>query len=204
MFAGGGPCYRCLYPQPPAGAAGGCSEAGVVGSVAAILGAWQANEALKILTRAGAPLYGRLLLFDGAAAGVRELHFERDPQCAICGDDPAIHELRIAGGGAPDVAEVEVSELDEALRSALLLDIREPHEAVLGSIDGAIAIPFSQLESRLDELDMHRGYVVACRIGVKSRWAAERLQAAGAQRVAHLRGGLLAYAAARHAEDRIV
>ncbi len=85
-----------------------------------------------------------------------------------------------------------------------MLDIREPHEAVLGSIDGAITIPFSQLESRLDELDMHRGYVVACRIGVKSRWAAERLQAAGAQRVAHLRGGLLAYAAARHAEDRIV
>lgn len=204
VFAAGGPCYRCLYPQPPAGAAGGCAEAGVVGSVAAILGAWQANEALKILASAGVPLYGRMLLFDGASAHVREIRFERDPQCAVCGDHPEIHELRMAAAGAPEVAEVEVSELDQALRSASLLDIREPHEAVLGSIDGAITIPFSQLESRLNELDMNRAYVVACRIGVKSRWAAERLQAAGVQRVAHLRGGLLAYAAARHECDRII
>jgi sulfur-carrier protein adenylyltransferase/sulfurtransferase len=204
VFGVDGPCYRCLYPQPPAAAAGGCAEAGVVGSVAAVLGAWQANETLKILTRAGTPLYGRMLLFDGASSGVREIRFERDPECAVCGEHPEIHELHVAGDSTPEVAEVEVAELDDALRSALLLDIREPHEAVLGTIDGAIAIPFSQLESRLGELDMGREYVVACRIGVKSRWAAERLRSAGAQRVAHLRGGLLAYAAAQHASERIV
>jgi adenylyltransferase/sulfurtransferase len=204
VFANGGPCYRCLYPDVPGEAAGGCAEAGVVGSIAAILGAWQANEAIKLLARAGTPLRGRLLSIDGATATTREFRFDRDPACAACGDAPSIRELRAALPPLSAVPEIETDALDDALRSAVLLDVREPHEVILGSVEGAIAIPLSQLESRMAELDPDDAYVVACRIGVKSRWAVERLRAAGFTRIAHLRGGLLAYAAGRETWERIV
>ncbi|HEY3675445.1 MAG TPA: ThiF family adenylyltransferase [Candidatus Tumulicola sp.] len=203
-FAGGGPCYRCLYPQFPGDAAGGCAEAGVAGPVAAILGAWQANEAIKFLTGAGSSLRGRFIAFDGASSAVREFRFDRDPACAVCGDVPDIRELREHATPYPEIDEVGVADLDEALRSAILLDVREPYEAVLGPLDDALAIPLSELEARLPELDRARSYIVACRIGLKSRWAAERLRAAGIHRVANLRGGLLAYAAAKQAWERIV
>jgi sulfur-carrier protein adenylyltransferase/sulfurtransferase len=203
-FAGGGPCYRCLYPDFPNDAAGGCAEAGVVGTVAAILGAWQANEAIKFLCGAGSSLQGRYVSFDGASSVVREFRFERDPSCAVCGEAPEIRDLREHVTPYSSIDEVGVDELDEALRSAILLDVREPHEAVLGPLDDALAIPLSQLEARLPELDRSRSYIVACRIGLKSRWAAERLRSAGIHRVAHLRGGLLAYAAERQAWERIV
>ncbi|HEV3195965.1 MAG TPA: rhodanese-like domain-containing protein, partial [Candidatus Cybelea sp.] len=98
-----------------------------------------------------------------------------------------------------EVAEVDADRLDEALTDAILLDVREPHEAVLGSIDGAIQIPASQLEARMFELDSASRYIVACRVGVKSLWAVRRLREAGFTRLAHLRGGLLVYAA-RHQE----
>jgi len=126
------------------------------------------------------------------------VRFARDPQCAVCGVQPAIFdafesdldELVDEGDLAPD-------DLDDALTTATLLDVREPHEAVLGLVDGALHIPASQLEARLHELDSARTYVVACRVGAKSLWAARRLRDAGFTRVRHLHGGLLAYAA-RH------
>jgi adenylyltransferase/sulfurtransferase len=93
------------------------------------------------------------------------------------------------------VAEIEAGQLDSALRDARLLDVREPHEAVLGTIDGAVRIPASQLEARMSELDSAARYVVACRVGAKSLWAVQRLRDAGFSRLQHLRGGLLAYAA---------
>jgi molybdopterin/thiamine biosynthesis adenylyltransferase/rhodanese-related sulfurtransferase len=204
VFGAGGPCYRCLYPQAPDGLAGGCAEAGVIGSIATILGGWQANEAIKLLAGAGSCLSGRLLLVDGLTARSREIRFERDPACAVCGDHPSIRELLSYQMHVPATLEIGVEDLDDALRSAILLDVREPHEAVLGGVDGALAIPLSQLEARLGELDPDRAYVVACRIGVKSLWAAEWLRAAGIARVTHLRGGLLAYAAVRDAWERIV
>jgi molybdopterin/thiamine biosynthesis adenylyltransferase/rhodanese-related sulfurtransferase len=203
-YGGGGPCYRCLYPDFPDDAAGGCAEAGVAGPVAALLGSWQAAEAIKVLTGAGTSLRGRFLSFDGASSTVREFQFERDPSCAVCGDAPEIRELRDRRPAKVWVEEVGVEELDEALRSATLLDVREPHEAVFGPLDGALAIPLSQLAARVSELDSAGSYIVACRIGLKSRGAAERLRSAGIQRVKHLRGGLLAYAAARQAWERIV
>ena len=196
-----GPCYRCLFPYAPEpGSVPTCAEGGVLGVLPGIVGAWQASEALKALLQIGEPLRGRLLLVDALAARTREVRFARDPDCIRCGDRPTLFEpvdapedestASIAG-----IAEVAPEDLDAALRDALLLDVREPHEAVLGVIPGAVHIPASQLEARMHELDSAKRYVVACRVGVRSRWAIARLRDAGFQRLAHLEGGLLRYAA---------
>ncbi|MFN2448607.1 MAG: molybdopterin-synthase adenylyltransferase MoeB [Candidatus Baltobacteraceae bacterium] len=193
----GGPCYRCLFPQAPAaGTVPTCAEGGVLGVLAGIVGALQANEALKLVLAIGEPLAGRLLLVDALGAHVREVSFERDPQCALCGDSPSIHDVRAEeeGPSDPDADDIEASQLREALRSAVLLDVREPHEAVLGVLEGAVHVPASQLAARLHELEPARRYVVACRVGVKSLWAVQLLRDAGFRAV-HLRDGLLAYAA---------
>jgi len=202
--APGGPCYRCLYPEaPPPESTPTCAEGGVLGALAGIVGAWQASEALKMLLGIGDPLTGRLVLLDTLLARVREVRFERDPGCALCGDRPAIVSTQAQtyeeAASPADVPEIDAERLDEALRDAVLLDVREPHEAVLGSIEGALRVPASELEARMSELDSAARYVVACRVGAKSLWAARRLRDAGFTRLAHLRGGLLAYAA-RHAE----
>ncbi|HET7815500.1 MAG TPA: ThiF family adenylyltransferase, partial [Candidatus Baltobacteraceae bacterium] len=193
----GGPCYRCLFPQAPApGTVPTCAEGGVLGVLAGIVGALQANEALKVLLKIGEPLSGRVLLVDALGAHLRDVQFERDPQCALCGGHPSIADVSEEVEEAPPRTfdEIDADGLDDALRSSVLLDVREPHEAVLGSVDGAVQIPASQLAARLHELDSTRTYVVACRVGAKSLWAAGLLQDAGL-RVRHLRGGLLAYAA---------
>ncbi|MGB6987209.1 MAG: molybdopterin-synthase adenylyltransferase MoeB [Candidatus Aquilonibacter sp.] len=195
--AAGGPCYRCLYPDaPPPGSVPTCAEGGVLGVLAGLVGTWQANEVLKLVLGIGEPLVGRLLLIESLGAHVREVRFERDPRCAICGTRPAIaeaveHDL----DDVRDASDLEPSELDDALTGAILLDVREPHEAALGLIEGALHIPVSELEARLHELDSARAYVVACRVGAKSLWAVQRLRDAGFTRVRHLHGGLLGYAA---------
>ncbi len=197
--AAGGPCYRCLYPEPPPPEnAPTCAEGGVLGALAGLVGTWQAGEALKLLLGIGEPLSGRLMLIETLEAQVREVRFERDPQCAACGAAATLDDLTavVYERDEPAAAdELEAGELDEALATARLLDVREPHEAVLGSVESAVCIPASQLEARMHELDSAQRYVVACRVGAKSRWAAERLRDAGFERVVHLRGGLLAYAA---------
>ena len=199
-----GPCYRCLYPEPPPiESRPTCAEGGVLGALAGIVGVWQASEALKLLLGIGEPLVGRLLLIDTLAARVREVRFDRDPQCALCGASQTMSQIvpasyEEARADAP-IAEIEADQLDDALRDARLLDVREPHEAVLGSIGGAIRIPASELEARMHELDSASRYVVACRVGAKSLWAVRRLRDAGFTRLQHLRGGLLAYAV-RHEE----
>ena len=199
-----GPCYRCLYPEPPPyGSVPTCAEGGVLGALAGIIGAWQANEALKLVLRMGNVLSGRLMLIDTFGAIAREVRFERDPACVACGDPSVsfdVKEMEYEPEAGPLGAdEIDFTSLDAALRDSLLLDVREPHEAVLGSIDGAVCIPATQLEARMHELDSARSYVVACRVGAKSRWALQRLRDAGFTRLLHLRGGLLAYAA-QHAE----
>jgi molybdopterin/thiamine biosynthesis adenylyltransferase/rhodanese-related sulfurtransferase len=200
LCAPGGPCYRCLYPQaPPEELTPTCADGGVLGALAGLVGAWQAGEALKVVLGIGEPLVGRLLLVDSLAARVRDLRFDREPECALCGAHPTltsiekhVYEPVAAQSG---VAEIEADRLDEALREATLLDVREPHEAVLGSVAGAVQIPASQLDERMSELDSAVRYIVACRVGVKSLWAVRRLREAGFERLLHLRGGLLAYAA---------
>ena len=203
VFGPGGPCYRCLYPEPPPpDTVPSCAEGGVLGALAGIVGAWQASEALKTVLGIGDPLRGRLMLVDSLGARVREVRFERDAACALCGAQATVDDVNAApddADHAPDVEEIGVDALDDALQTSLLLDVREPHEAVLGSIEGAVCIPATQLEARMHELDSARSYVVACRIGAKSLWAMRRLREAGFRRLLHLRGGLLAYAA-RHAE----
>ena len=138
------------------------------------------------------------MLVEALEARVREVRFDRDPHCALCGDRPTILEsqaMESADGELGDVDEIDAAALTAALTTARLLDVREPHEAVLGSLDGAIEIPASRLEARMHELDSAQRYVVACRVGAKSLWAVRRLRDAGFKRLLHLRGGLLAYAA---------
>jgi sulfur-carrier protein adenylyltransferase/sulfurtransferase len=199
IFGAGGPCYRCLFPQPPPPESiPTCAEGGVLGVLAGIVGTWQASEALKLILQIGAPLVGRLLLIDALDARIREIAVQRDPDCPLCGDAPSIREVaELTYERTPaNVPEIEVERLDHVLaQGSVLLDVREPHEAVLGTIDGALAVPASQLEARLHELDTATSYVVACRVGARSLWAADRMRDAGFGRLYHLRGGLLAYAA---------
>ena len=199
--APGGPCYRCLFPEPPPlGAVPTCAEGGVLGVLAGLVGAWQANEAMKVLLGIGEPLIGRLLLVESLSATTREIRFERDPQCAVCGDRPSItRPALVEQVEERDDDEVEAHELDEVLANAQLLDVREPHEVIVGRIAGATHVPASELEARLHELDLYSTYVVACRVGMKSLWAARRLREAGFTKVRHLHGGLLAYAAVNEA-----
>ncbi len=195
-----GPCYRCLFPYAPEpGSVPTCAEGGVLGVLPGIVGAWQATEALKALLQIGDPLRGRLMLVDALAARTREVRFERDPECVRCGERPTLFEpvdqpeeerIELAG-----IAEIPPEELDASLQDAILLDVREPHEVALGLVPGSLHVPASQLEARMHELDSAKRYIVACRVGVRSRWAIGRLRDAGFKRLAHLDGGLLRYAA---------
>jgi adenylyltransferase/sulfurtransferase len=198
----GGPCYRCLYPEaPPAELVPNCAEGGVLGVLAGMVGTWQASEALKLVLGIGKPLAGRLVLIDALDARVREVRIARDPACPLCGDAPSLRDVSPESAvpdAVPGDAEVSAAELDAVLAGdprARVLDVREPHEAVLGALPGAVTVPASELEARLPELDLTLHYIVACRVGVKSRWAARRLRDAGFGSVRHLRDGLLAYAA---------
>jgi sulfur-carrier protein adenylyltransferase/sulfurtransferase len=204
--APGGPCYRCLYPEPPPeGLVPSCAEGGVLGVLAGMVGSFQASEAIKLIVGIGTPLAGRLLLIDALDARVREVRIARDPACPLCGDRPTITDV----GSVPErpaprgtIPELDLDAFDEALAAgALLLDVREPHERALGDVPGAVSIPATALEARMHELDSAKTYVVACRVGAKSRWAAERLKEAGFGRVYHLRDGLLALAARDAAFD---
>jgi adenylyltransferase/sulfurtransferase len=199
VFAPGrGPCYRCLFPQaPPAGTVPTCAEGGVLGVLAGIVGTLQANETLKLILGIGEPLVGRLLLVDALGMHVRELMIERDAFCPLCGDAPAVRDIahEPQEEEAVDVEEIDAAQLDGVRADAIVLDVREPHEAVLGVLEEALHIPASQLPERLHELDSAKRYIVACRVGQKSLWAARLLRDAGFRRIVHLRGGLLAYAA---------
>ncbi len=202
VFAPDGPCYRCLFPEPPPdGSVPTCAEGGVLGVLAGMIGTFQANEALKLILGIGRSLTGRLLLVDALSARVREFAIARDPACPLCGATPTIDEVSEQPrrpARALDAPELSARELDDFLGrepNAVVLDVREPHEVVLGLMPRAIHIPASQLEARLHELDTARTYVVACRLGANSRWAAQRLHDAGFGRVHHLRDGLLAHAA---------
>jgi len=202
-----GPCYRCLYPEPPPPElVPNCAEGGVLGVLAGIVGTWQAAEALKLVLGIGTPLIGRLMLIDALDARVHEVRVARDPACPLCGDAPSLHDVSAEAFAPsdPDESEITAAELDALLArdpQARLLDVREPHEAVLGAPAGAVGVPASVLEARLHELDPTLHYVVACRVGAKSRWAARRLREAGFGGVRHLRDGLLAYAALDGAFD---
>jgi adenylyltransferase/sulfurtransferase len=208
VFAPGGPCYRCVFPEPPPeGSVPTCAEGGVLGVLAGMVGTWQASEALKLVLGIGTSLAGRLVLLDALDARVREVALAVDPDCPLHGARPTIRDVTVAAPAAREAlraAELEAAELDAFLAAhpgALVLDVREPHERALGPAPRAQLVPASALEARMHELDTACEYVVACRVGAKSRWAVARLHDAGFRRLHHLTGGLLAYAAAQDAFD---
>ena len=200
-----GPCYRCLYAEPPPpGLVPSCAEGGVLGVLPGIIGSIQAMETIKLILGAGEPLIGRLVLFDALKLQFRELRLERDPDCPVCGRHPTITELidyeAFCGIGAePSYAGAEITAeqlKDEWQRNPdlLVIDVRDPHEHAIAHIDGARLIPLSELPDRLGELDGHREIVTHCHHGSRSLKALEILKAAGFSKVRSLRGGIDAWA----------
>jgi adenylyltransferase/sulfurtransferase len=206
FYAKEGPCYRCLYSEPPPpGLVPSCAEGGVLGVLPGIIGSIQALEAIKWIIGAGDSLVGRLVLFDALRLKFRELKLRKDPNCPICGEHPTIHELidyqAFCGIGAePDYHGVEISVAElQRERTAkgddlVLVDVREPHEWEIAHIEGARLIPLSQLPDRLNELDGHAEIVTQCHHGSRSLKALEILKGAGYGKVRSLAGGIDAWA----------
>ena len=201
-----GPCYRCLYPEPPPpGLVPSCAEGGVLGILPGVVGALQATEAIKILLGIGEPLVGRLLLYDALAMSFEELQLRRDPACPLCGEDPSIKELQDyvafcgAGRGEAEapLEEITARELKRRLDAGddlAIVDVREPHEWAICRIPGARLVPLGTLAARLHEFDSARAYVLHCKSGVRSAKAVTQLRQAGFRRLLNLRGGILAWA----------
>jgi molybdopterin/thiamine biosynthesis adenylyltransferase/rhodanese-related sulfurtransferase len=203
----GGPCYRCLYPEPPPpGLVPSCAEGGVLGVLPGIVGAIQAMETIKLILRKGEPLAGRLLLFDALAMRFRELKLRKNPACPVCGEHPTVTKLidyeefcRIRGEEAPapstSVPEMTPRELKSRLDRGddlFVLDVREPHEYQICNINGHL-IPLGELPRRVHEIDTSREIVAHCRSGKRSAEAAEFLRKAGFRKIWNLKGGILAW-----------
>ena len=205
FWAQHGPCYRCLYPEPPPpGLVPSCAEGGVLGVLPGIIGSIQAMETIKLVLGVGEPLIGRLVLFDALKLQFRELKLEKDPDCPVCGSHPTVTELidyeAFCGIGAEpsyDGAEITAQELQqewERNSDLLVIDVREPHEYEITHIQGAVLIALGELPDRLNELDGHREIVTHCHHGARSLKALEILKAAGFSKVRSLRGGIDAWA----------
>jgi molybdopterin/thiamine biosynthesis adenylyltransferase/rhodanese-related sulfurtransferase len=205
--APGGPCYRCLYPEPPPpGLVPSCAEGGVLGVLPGIVGAIQAAEALKLIIGKGDPLIGRLLLFDALAMRFRELKLRKNPECSVCGAHPTVTKLidyaefcGIRGEEAPapqtNVPEISPRDLKTRLDRGddlFILDVREPHEYQICNLGGHL-IPLGDLSRRVNELDGSREIVAHCRSGKRSAEAVEFLRKAGFRKVLNLKGGILAW-----------
>ncbi len=205
--APGGPCYRCLYPEPPPpGLVPSCAEGGVLGVLPGIIGSIQAMETLKLILGKGEPLIGRLLLFDALGMKFRELKLRKNAHCPICGEHPTITKLLdyaefcgIRGEEAPaahsTVPEMTPRELKARLDGGddlYVLDVREPHEYQICNIGGHL-IPLGDLPQRVNELDSSREIVAHCRSGKRSAEAAEFLRKAGFKKLWNLRGGILGW-----------
>ncbi len=203
----GGPCYRCLYPEPPPpGLVPSCAEGGVLGVLPGIVGSLQAVEAIKLILGKGEPLVGRLLLFDALAMRFRELKLRKNPACPVCGDHPTIKTLidyaefcGIRGEEAPmpqtSVPEITPRELKSRLDRGddlFILDVREPHEYQICNLGGYL-LPLGDLPKRVSELDSSREIIAHCRSGKRSAEATEFLQKAGFRKVLNLKGGILAW-----------
>src|SRR5437764_8704783 len=202
-----GPCYRCLYPEPPPpGLVPSCAEGGVLGILPGLVGIIQATEAIKLILGSGDPLIGRLLLVDALAMKFRELKLRKNPDCPACGKNPTITKLidyqEFCGIRGEEVeAEVTTSEMQvEELKQRLdrgedlfVLDVREPHEYQICNLGGHL-IPLGDLPNRVSELDTSKEIVAHCRSGVRSAKAVNFLRQAGFKKVHNLAGGILAWA----------
>ena len=209
FWAEHGPCYRCLYPEPPPpGMVPSCAEGGVLGVLPGIVGCLQANEAIKLILGVGNPLIGRLMLFNALKMQFRELRLQKDPNCPICGTNPSIHELidyeefcGIRGEEAPaqevdQNEEITVRELKERMdrgERLNVIDVREPHEFAIARIPGTKLIPLNQVEERAGELNPNEEIILHCRTGKRSADALNRLKAKGFRRLKNLKGGIAAW-----------
>jgi adenylyltransferase/sulfurtransferase len=205
-----GPCYRCLFPEPPPpGLVPSCAEGGVLGVLPGTIGTLQATEALKLIVGIGEPLLGRLLLYNALDVSFDFVNLRKNPNCKICGPDPEVTELidyeefcGVPGhdhedgsvGGGWDIEAEELAEQLQQDRQIHLLDVREPHELEISHLDGADLIPLGQLAARLSELDSAQEMVVFCKSGTRSARALELLASAGFRKVKNLKGGINAWA----------
>ena len=204
----GGPCYRCLYPEPPPpGSVPSCAEGGVLGVLPGLIGLIQATELIKLAIGQGAPLIGRLLLFNALEMKFRELKLRRDPECPVCGEKPTITQLidykQFCGLADPSSTamshpdEVSVQDLKQALDNPRLgiqvLDVREPDEYRIARIANVPLLPLSALPQRYAELDPKQSYYLHCKGGVRSLKAVKFLQEKGFQHVKSVRGGIAAW-----------
>ncbi|HXA66328.1 MAG TPA: molybdopterin-synthase adenylyltransferase MoeB [Bryobacteraceae bacterium] len=203
----GGPCYRCLYPEPPPpGLVPSCAEGGVLGILPGTIGLIQATETVKLILGIGEPLVGRLLLYDALAMRFRELKLRRNVDCPVCGDHPTIRELidyeqfcgipnqthePVAVEG--DIDPVEVKAKIDRGDPFVLIDVREPHEYQICKIPYAKLIPLGDLPKRVNELDSADEIVAHCKSGVRSAKAVDFLKQAGFRKVRNMKGGILAW-----------
>jgi len=203
-----GPCYRCLYPEPPPpGLVPSCAEGGVLGVLPGIIGAIQALETIKLIIGKGEPLIGRLLLFDALGLKFRELKLRKNPDCPACGVHPTIDHLIdydefcgirgqeevTAVAQIPEITPVELKQMMDEGRDFRLVDVREPHEFDICRLPGALLIPLGDVPARMNELDSAQEIVVHCRSGARSARAVEFLRQAGFSRIHNLKGGILAW-----------
>lgn len=208
FWAEHGPCYRCLFPDPPPPElVPACAEGGVFGVLPGTIGTLQASEALKLLLGIGEPLIGRLLLADALSGSFEEIRLKKNPACRVCSEQPEVRELidyqafcGVPGheaGRSSREWEVEPAALAQEIRSGnplRLIDVREPHELEISHLPGAQLVPLGSLASRLHELDSAEELVVFCRSGTRSEQAVRLLAGAGFHKVRHLSGGINAWA----------
>ncbi len=194
--APGGPCYRCLYPEPaPAHLSPSCGEGGVLGVVTGVVGTLQATEAIKFISGIGEPLVGRLMLFDALEMQFRQLTFKRDPTCAVCGPTPSVTSLidydTFCGVvSSDDVPSVSAEQFMARAPSTQVIDVRERLERARDPLPAAKSIPVSEIEARVGEIDPRVDAIFVCKVGQRSASAVAKLQKLGFQRVFNLAGGL--------------
>ena len=202
-----GPCYRCLYPEPPPpGLVPSCAEGGVLGILPGTIGLIQATETVKLILGIGEPLVGRLLLYDALGMRFRELKLRKNPECPACGKHRTITKLidyeefcgirgqeEPAGNDVPAISVEDLKEKLDAKADIFILDVREPHEYQICNLKGYL-IPVGDLPKRVSELDSSREIVAHCRSGVRSAKAVNFLRRAGFKKVYNLTGGILAWA----------
>jgi len=194
------PCYRCLFPEPPAdGLVPNCAEAGVLGVLPGVMGTIQATEAIKLIVGIGAPLLGRLLTYDALEMRFGEFRFTRRPDCAVCGEHPTIREpadlAEICSADVmAQVRRLSPVELHELFGQVAIVDVRSPKEFGASHLPGAVNIPVGEVEQRLAEIPRDQPVVFICRSGARSMTASASATRAGLANVAHLEGGLLGWA----------
>jgi len=209
----GAPCYRCLYPEPPPpGMVPSCAEGGVLGVLCASIGSIQVNEAIKLLTGAGDPAVGKLVIYDALELEWRKLKVRKDPSCALCGDNPTVTGLidyetfcgaisdeaaDAAAGSTISVVQLEhmLKEREEGTRDFVLVDVREPNEAEINSIPGAVLIPKGDFlnGSALEQLPSDKQIVMHCKSGVRSAETLAIVKGAGYADAVHVGGGIAAW-----------